>query len=78
VGIPVSDDGVYGKRVPGGRQLLHAYQLSIPHPEGGRLTVVAPIPPDFEHAVRAIGAETLALRYAREVTPVLEAVENES
>jgi 23S rRNA pseudouridine1911/1915/1917 synthase len=78
VGIPVSDDGVYGKRVPGGRQLLHAYQLSIPHPEGGRLTVVAPMPPDFEHAVRAIGAETLALRYAREVTPVLEAVENES
>ncbi len=78
VGTPVTDDGVYGKRVPGGRQLLHAYQLSIPHPEGGRLTVVAPIPPDFDHAVRSIGAEPLALRYAREVEPLLEPGESES
>ncbi len=72
VGVPVCDDAVYGKRDPGGRQLLHAYQLSIPHPAGGRLTVTAPIPADFDHAVRAIGAETLALHYARAVEPKLE------
>ena len=67
VGIPVADDAVYGKREPGGRQLLHAYQLAIPHPEGGALTVTAPIPPDFDRAARAIGAETLAIRYAQRI-----------
>lgn len=72
VGIPVTDDVVYGKRAPGGRQLLHAYQLSIPHPAGGTLTVTARIPFDFDHAVRAIGGETLALHYAREIEPTLE------
>lgn len=72
VGIPVVDDIVYGKREPGGRQLLHAYQLSIPHPAGGTLTVTARIPYDFDHEVRAIGGETLALHYAREIEPTLE------
>lgn len=72
IGVPVCDDAVYGKRDPGGRQLLHAYELSIPHPAGGRLTITAPIPPDFDRAVRAIGAETLALHYARAVEPKLE------
>ena len=72
VGIPVADDAVYGKRDPGGRQLLHAYQLSIPHPDGGTLTVTAKSPPDFDRAVRAIGAETLALHYCLRVEPKLE------
>lgn len=72
VGTPVADDAVYGKREAGGRQLLHAYQLGVPHPDRGRLTVTAPIPPDFDHAVRAIGGETLALHYARQVDPRLE------
>ena len=72
VGIPVVDDIVYGKREPGGRQLLHAYQLSIPHPARGTLTVTARIPYDFDHEVRAIGGETLALHYAREIEPTLE------
>jgi 23S rRNA pseudouridine1911/1915/1917 synthase len=67
VGIPVADDAVYGKREPGGRQLLHAYSLSIPHSEGGSLVVTAPIPADFDRAVRAIGAETLAIRYAQPI-----------
>ena len=69
VGVPVSDDAVYGKREPGGRQLLHAYQLSIPHPDGTTLTVAAPIPADFDRATRAIGAETFAIRYARTTPP---------
>ncbi|MEO8538306.1 MAG: RluA family pseudouridine synthase [bacterium] len=71
VGIPVCDDAVYGKREPGGRQLLHAYQLTIPHPNGGSLTVTAPIPADFDHAIRASGAESEAIRFAQNVTPVL-------
>jgi len=72
VNIPVADDGIYGKHNAAGRQLLHAYELSIPHPGGGRLTVTAPIPSDFDHAVRAIGGEALALRYSRPVEPRLE------
>jgi 23S rRNA-/tRNA-specific pseudouridylate synthase len=76
VGIPVADDAVYGKREPGGRQMLHAYQLSIPHTAGGTLTVMAPIPADFDRAVRAIGAETLALHYSRRKEPVLESAES--
>jgi len=76
VGVPVADDAVYGKRAAGGRQLLHAYRLTIPHPAGGMLTVTAAIPPDFDHAVRAIGAETLALQYARRIEPALEAAES--
>jgi 23S rRNA pseudouridine1911/1915/1917 synthase len=72
VGIPVVDDAVYGKREPGGRQLLHAYELAIPHPDGGTLKVSAPIPPDFDRAVRAIGAETLALHYSRRIEPTHE------
>jgi 23S rRNA pseudouridine1911/1915/1917 synthase len=67
VNIPIVDDAVYGKRTPGGRQLLHAYELSVPHPAGGRLTVTARIPYDFDHAVRAIGGEALALHYSRRV-----------
>lgn len=72
VGIPVSDDAVYGKREPGGRQLLHAYRLSVPHPHGGRLTVTAPIPPDFDRAARALGAEAEAVRFSRPIEPVLD------
>jgi 23S rRNA pseudouridine1911/1915/1917 synthase len=71
VGIPVADDAVYGKREPGGRQLLHAYSLSIPHPDGGQLNVTAAIPSDFDRAVRAIGAETLAIRYAQAIPPIV-------
>ena len=69
---PVSRDRVYGRRTgvdPGGRQLLHAYQLACPHPDGGMLTVTAPIPADMEAAIRAIGLDSLASEYARLVPP---------
>lgn len=72
IGVPVSDDAVYGKREPGGRQLLHAYQLAIPHPAGGTLTVTAPIPADLDRAMRAIGADAEAVRFARPTTPLRE------
>jgi len=71
IGVPVSDDAVYGKREPGGRQALHAYQLSIPHPAGGVLTVTAPIPPDLDRAIRALAADAEAIRFARPVEPEL-------
>ena len=70
IGVPVSDDAVYGKREPGGRQLLHAYQLTLPHPGGGTLTVTAPIPPDMDRAIRALGADAEAVRFRQPQEPV--------
>jgi len=72
IGVPVSDDAVYGKREPGGRQLLHAYQLALPQPAGGTLTVTAPIPADLDRAMRAIGADAEAVRFARPTAPLRE------
>ena len=60
---PVADDSVYGKRRDGGRQLLHAYSIVIPHPSGGRLTVTSPMPSDMAAAVRALGLEAIASSY---------------
>lgn len=52
---PLLGDRVYGDRrdpihVP--RHLLHAESIEVPHPSGtGRLTVDAPMPPDFDTAI---------------------------
>jgi 23S rRNA pseudouridine1911/1915/1917 synthase len=72
VGCAVVDDGVYGKRRPGdsGRQLLHAYRLSVPHPAGGTLEVTAPLPADMVAAVRSMGLDSLASRYSQPAPPV--------
>ncbi len=72
IGVPVADDAVYGKREPGGRQLLHAYQLSLPHPAGGTLTVTAAIPVDMDRAMRAIGADAAAVKFGRPIAPERE------
>ena len=52
LGTPILGDGKYGGAaahpagVPHARELhLHARALSLPHPAGGRLEVVAPLPP---------------------------------
>ncbi len=52
LGTPILGDGKYGGAaahpagVPNARELhLHARALSLPHPAGGRLEVVAPLPP---------------------------------
>ena len=69
---PVARDRVYGRRTavdPGGRQLLHAYRLSLPHPGGGTLTLTASIPGDMEAAIRAIGLDSLASEYAAPAPP---------
>jgi len=68
VGVPVAHDRVYGKGT-GGRQFLHAWQIRVPHPSGGALTVTAPLPPDMTGAVRSMGLEQLALAYSRPMPP---------
>jgi 23S rRNA pseudouridine955/2504/2580 synthase len=52
IGTPILGDGKYGgsgAQIPGGaasHQLhLHARSLAIPHPQGGTLSVTAPLPP---------------------------------
>ena len=72
IGYPVADDSVYGRKAPAGRQLLHAYQIEVPHPDGGRLTVTAPAPDDIAAAIRSLGLETLASTYSAALPPTLE------
>ena len=57
IGRPLVGDVRYGGALtfagwPAPRLMLHAARLEFPHPEGGRLTVEAPLPEDFE-ALRA-------------------------
>ena len=59
-GFPLFGDALYGgKRVTRpeviGRQALHAWKLSLAHPQSGRtLNFTAPLPPDFKAAERAL------------------------
>ena len=62
VNAPVFGDRVYGK-TGDGRHLLHAWQLDVPHPAGGRLEVTAPLPADMLDVVRSMGLETVASPY---------------
>jgi 23S rRNA pseudouridine1911/1915/1917 synthase len=56
-GWPVLGDATYGVASPViGRQGLHAATLSFPSPEGVRVEVTAPLPPDLVAAVAALGA----------------------
>ncbi len=63
-GMPVVDDGVYGKN-GSGRHLLHAWRLEVPHPESGTLSVTSPLPQDMVDEVRALGLEEVALEYTQ-------------
>ncbi|WBL36074.1 RluA family pseudouridine synthase [Tepidiforma flava] len=71
-GTPVAQDAVYGRAEPGGRQLLHALQIAVPHPAGGVLRAGAPAPADLLAAIRAIAGETVASRYAAVPPATLE------
>ena len=60
IGRPLVGDARYGgaltfagRAAP--RLMLHAAKLTFPHPEGGRMTVEAPPPPDFAGLVEAAG-----------------------
>jgi 23S rRNA pseudouridine955/2504/2580 synthase len=64
LGTPILGDGKYGgagaqvKGVPGTRLLhLHARALSIPHPQGGTLIVMAPLPPHMKETWAFFGFE---------------------
>ena len=39
------------------RLMLHAAKLDLPHPEGGRLVIEAPLPEDFRRAAEAAGLQ---------------------
>ena len=46
-------------------QLLHAWQLRVPHPDGGTLIATAPLPADMGDVLRANGMTVLAQEYGR-------------
>ncbi|MEX2080632.1 MAG: RluA family pseudouridine synthase, partial [Dehalococcoidia bacterium] len=69
ISAPVSGDSVYGHGRPGTRQLLHSYQLTVPHPDGGTLTISSALPADMQEAVRSIHAEDVASSYMTPVPP---------
>jgi len=65
VGRPIAGDGKYGgfysiggTEIP--RLLLHAAALEVPHPDGGRRTFTAPLPPDFDALAQSLGLITRA------------------
>jgi 23S rRNA pseudouridine1911/1915/1917 synthase len=48
IGHPVVGDSLYGKKVAGQRQMLHAWKLGFTHPQTNeQLVFEAPIPDDF-------------------------------
>ncbi len=57
IGHPILGDTLYGKRSELiGRQALHAFCMSFPHPmTGERLTTVAPVAGDILQAARSLG-----------------------
>ena len=64
LGTPILGDGKYGGAgahvpgVPGTRRLhLHARALAIPHPQGGTLVVMAPLPPHMRETWDFFGFE---------------------
>jgi len=68
---PVMFDHVYGT-AGGGRQMLHAWRIHIPHPEGGSLEVTAALAPDFVAFIRSTLMEPLASEYMENLAPVRE------
>ena len=60
IGRPLVGDQRYGGALtfagrPAPRLMLHAASLTFPHPEGGRMTLEAPLPDDFAAAKAASG-----------------------
>ena len=66
IGRPLAGDVRYGGALTlaghaAPRLMLHAAALELPHPEGGRLTVRAPVPADFAALARAADLDHPAL-----------------
>ena len=60
IGRPIAGDVRYGgtlavEGAPAPRLMLHARSLTFPHPDGGKKTVEAPPPADFETLARRVG-----------------------
>lgn len=71
IGAHIRFDSVYGK--PGlGRQMLHAWKLSIPHPAGGILEVTASLANDMQDELRRLSLFDAAMPYLKSTAPLLE------
>ncbi|ABI76083.1 pseudouridine synthase family protein [Hyphomonas neptunium ATCC 15444] len=58
LGCPILGDGLYGEgQATAPRVMLHAARLEVPHPEGGTLTLEAPVPEDFRAAAEKAGLQ---------------------
>jgi 23S rRNA pseudouridine1911/1915/1917 synthase len=56
LGHPVLGDKIYGRKSHFSRQMLHAWKLGFRHPRTGEWkNFEAPLPNDFEEAMKAIG-----------------------
>ena len=53
LGTPIVGDARYGRRKP--PLYLHARGLQVDHPDGGRLSVVAPMPEHMQHRWKSFG-----------------------
>ncbi len=63
IGLPVLGDSLYGGKAAqigdAPRQMLHAWKLTLPHPQSGKLiTLVAPVPADFAELKKRITFST--------------------
>lgn len=58
LGCPILGDALYGEgQATAPRLMLHAAKLELPHPEGGKLVLEAPLPADFEASAAAAGLQ---------------------
>lgn len=58
LGCPILGDALYGEgQATAPRLMLHAAKLDLPHPDGGRIVLEAPVPPGFLMAAKAAGLE---------------------
>ena len=58
LGCPILGDALYGEgQATAPRLMLHAAKLDLPHPEGGRLVIEAPLPEDFRRVAEAAGLQ---------------------
>jgi 23S rRNA pseudouridine955/2504/2580 synthase len=59
LGCPILGDALYGEgRATAPRLMLHAARLELPHPEGGTVSLEAPLPDDFRAAALAAGLQS--------------------
>jgi RluA family pseudouridine synthase len=59
---PIAGDAWYGGALmvgglPAPRLMLHAWALTFPHPEGGQMTLRAPLPEDFASLLSGLGLQ---------------------